>query len=101
MLLSTNGRKIHFDIVGPEAAPVVFFAHALAADAGMWSEQVPTFLSAGYRVLRADLRGHGGSEIAPGNYTMTQLVGDVVYSDSPRIRRFLLPSGVIRILPNG
>jgi 3-oxoadipate enol-lactonase len=78
MLVSTNGRKIYFDIVGPEDGPVVFFAHALAADGGMWSEQVPALLSAGYRVLRADLRGHGGSESAPGNYAMTQLVGDVV-----------------------
>jgi 3-oxoadipate enol-lactonase len=78
MLLSTNGRKIYFDIVGPQGAPVVFFAHALAADGGMWSEQVPAFLGAGYRVLRADLRGHGGSESAPGNYAMTQLVDDVV-----------------------
>jgi 2-keto-4-pentenoate hydratase/2-oxohepta-3-ene-1,7-dioic acid hydratase in catechol pathway len=41
-----------------EGAPVVYFAHSLAADSGMWSEQVPAFLAAGYRVLRVDMRGH-------------------------------------------
>ena len=40
--------------------------------------QVPALLAAGYRVLRADLRGHGGSDPAPGSYTMEQLVADTV-----------------------
>ena len=74
MLLWTNGRKIYFDIVGDERAPVVYFAHSLGADSGMWAEQVPAFLAAGYRVLRVDMRGHGGSDPAPGNYTMEQLI---------------------------
>jgi 3-oxoadipate enol-lactonase len=78
MLLWTNGRKVYFDIVGDERAPVVYFAHSLAADSGMWSEQVPAFLSAGYRVLRVDMRGHGGSDPTPGDYTMEQLVEDAV-----------------------
>lgn len=78
MLLWTNGRKAYFDIVGDERAPVVYFAHSLAADSGMWSDQVPAFLAAGYRVLRVDMRGHGGSDPAPGNYSMEQLVGDAV-----------------------
>ena len=58
MLLWTNGRKSYFDIVGDERAPVIYFAHSLAADSGMWSEQVPAFLAAGYRVLRG---GHARS----------------------------------------
>jgi 3-oxoadipate enol-lactonase len=78
MLLWTNGRKVYFDIVGREADPVVYFAHSLAADSGMWCEQVPAFLAGGYRVLRVDMRGHGGSDPAPGNYTMEQLVADAV-----------------------
>ncbi|MBO0906089.1 alpha/beta fold hydrolase [Jiella sonneratiae] len=78
MLLWTNGRKIYYDVVGPADAPVVYFAHSLAADSGMWSDQVPAFLAAGYRVLRADMRGHGGSDVAPGNYRMEQLIADAV-----------------------
>ena len=78
MLVWTNGRKVYFDIVGRADAPVVYFAHSLAADSGMWSEQVPDFLAAGYRVLRVDMRGHGGSDPAPGNCTMEQLVEDAI-----------------------
>jgi 3-oxoadipate enol-lactonase len=78
MLLWTNGRKVYFDIVGDERAPVIYFAHSLAADSGMWAEQVPAFLAAGYRVLRVDMRGHGGSDPAPGNYAMEQLVEDAI-----------------------
>src|SRR5262245_58279221 len=78
MLLWTNGRKVYFDIAGNERATVVYFADSLAADSGMWSEQVPAFLAAGYRVLRVDMRGHGGSDPAPGNYAMEQLVEDAV-----------------------
>ena len=78
MLVWTNGRKVYFDIVGRADAPVVYFAHSLAADSSMWSEQIPDFLAAGYRVLRVDMRGHGGSDPAPGNFTMEQLVEDAV-----------------------
>jgi 3-oxoadipate enol-lactonase len=78
MLFLTNGRKVYFDIVGRADAPVVYFAHSLAADSGMWSEQVSDFLAAGYRVLRVDMRGHGGSDPAPGNYTIEQLVADAI-----------------------
>jgi 3-oxoadipate enol-lactonase len=88
MLLITNGRKIYFDILGREDAPVVCLLHPLAADSGIWSEQVPALLAADYRVLRVDLRGHGGSDIAPGNYKMEHLVADaVLVLDHLRIAR--------------
>ena len=78
MLFKAKDRKVNFDIVGPSEAPVVYFAHSLAADSGMWVEQVPEFLSAGYRVLRVDMRGHGGTDPGPGNYSMETLVADAV-----------------------
>ena len=61
MLLPLVGRNIAYDLVGPEYGPVVAFSHSLAADSGMWAEQVPALAAAGYRALRVDLRGHGGS----------------------------------------
>ncbi len=73
-----NGHRIYYDLVGAADAPVIAFSHSLAADGGMWAEQVPAFLAAGYRVLRIDLRGHGGSDVFPGNYSMRLLAGDVV-----------------------
>jgi 3-oxoadipate enol-lactonase len=77
MLLPLNGRKIAYDLIGPESAPVVCLTHSLASDGGMWAEQVPALLSGGFRVLRLDMRGHGGSDPVLGDYTMSQLADDV------------------------
>lgn len=78
MLIHVNSRRIYYDLVGDKGAPVIYLAHALAADSGMWALQVPALLAAGYRVLRADMRGHGGSDATPGDYSMQMLAGDVV-----------------------
>jgi 3-oxoadipate enol-lactonase len=77
MLLPLKDRSIAYDLVGPENAPVVCMTHSLASDGGMWAEQVPPLLSAGFRVLSLDMRGHGGSGPMPGDYTMSDLAGDV------------------------
>ena len=77
MLLSLDGRKIYFDLAGPQNAPTVCFTHSLNSDGGMWVEQMVPLLAAGYRVLRLDMRGHGGSAPVEGDYTMDQLAGDV------------------------
>ena len=78
MLLPLRGRNICYDIIGPESGPVVAFSHSLAADLGMWTEQVPALAASGYRALRIDLRGHGGSTALPAPYTIDQLADDVV-----------------------
>lgn len=77
MLLPLKDRAIAYDLVGAEDAPVVCMTHSLASDGGMWTEQVPPLLAAGFRVLRIDMRGHGGSGPVAGDYTMSQLAGDV------------------------
>ncbi len=77
MLLPMNGRNIAFDLVGAEGAPVVCMTHSLASDGGMWAEQVPALLAGGFRVLRLDMRGHGGSDPVGGAYTMGHLAADV------------------------
>src|SRR5262245_66485821 len=51
--------------------------HSLMSDSGMWSEQMPPLLQAGFRVLRLDMRGHGGSDPVAGDYTMQALAGDM------------------------
>jgi 3-oxoadipate enol-lactonase len=76
MLLTLAGRRIYYDLTGAEAGPLVCFTHSLSSDSGMWAEQVPPLLAAGYRVLRLDMRGHGGSDPVPGDYTMTELAAD-------------------------
>ena len=49
MLLSLDGRRVYFDLAGPQNAPTVCFTHSLNADGGMWVEQMVPLLAAGYR----------------------------------------------------
>jgi len=77
MLLPLKGRRLYYDLTGPENGPVVCMTHSLMSDSGMWSEQMPPLLQAGYRVLRLDMRGHGGSDPgAGGDYTMQGIADD-------------------------
>jgi 3-oxoadipate enol-lactonase len=94
MLLPDQGRNICYDLLGPDTADVakvVVFSHSLAADLGMWAEQVPALLAAGYRVLRIDLRGHGGSTVTADtarDCTIDALADDIVaVLDALRIDR--------------
>ncbi len=77
MLINLPGRRIYYDLVGPENGPVVCFTHSLSSDGGMWAEQMTPLLAAGYRILRLDMRGHGGSDPVAGDYTMEALADDV------------------------
>jgi 3-oxoadipate enol-lactonase len=77
MLLPLAGRRLYYDLIGREDGPVVCITHSLASDGGSWAEQMPALLQAGFRVLRLDMRGHGGSAPVAGDYTMSQLAGDV------------------------
>ena len=48
------------------SGPVVVLLHAGVADLRMWDEQVAGLLRAGLTAVRCDLRGFGGSSLAPG-----------------------------------
>jgi 3-oxoadipate enol-lactonase len=67
--------RIHHRIDG-RAGPRVTFVTGIANDLTMWDEQVAA-LAPRFRVLRYDLRGHGGSEATPGDYTIDMLVQDL------------------------
>jgi len=77
MLLPLQGRRLYYDVTGAEDAPTICITHSLASDGGSWSEQVPALLAGGFRVLRLDMRGHGGSDPVSGDYTMAALTDDV------------------------
>jgi len=77
MRMSIQGRAIAYDDIGTENAPVICMTHSLSSDSGMWAEQMPPLIAAGFRVVRIDMRGHGGSDPVPGNYTMAELADDV------------------------
>ena len=68
---------LHYEVTGPGDAPVLMLGSSLGTDLTMWDPQV-TALSARYRVIRFDHRGHGGSPVPTGPYTIDALGADVV-----------------------
>jgi 3-oxoadipate enol-lactonase len=77
MFLNLDQQRVHYDLVGPESGPPVCMVHSLLLDSGVWSGQVPILLERGFRVLRIDISGHGGSDAPSGDYRMAQLADDV------------------------
>ena len=69
--------QIHYDLRGPENLPVLVFSNSLGTTLEMWDSQLGDFTKH-FRVLRYDTRGHGRSEITPGDYTIAALAEDVL-----------------------
>ena len=77
MLLPIAGRRLYYDLLGPQEGPVVCLTHSLSSDSGMWAEQTAPLIAQGWRVLRIDMRGHGGSDPVAADYSMSALAQDV------------------------
>lgn len=67
----------HYVLEGPESAPVLMFASSLGTTHEMWDPQAAA-LKGDFRVLRYDHRGHGGSPVPPGPYSIEDLAGDAL-----------------------
>ena len=63
------------ELTGPEGAPVACLNHCFGSDLHYWDRHLPAF--EGFRVLRYDTRGHGGSDAPPGPYRLEMLAADV------------------------
>ena len=61
---------------GPSDAPVLVLGPSLGTDLSMFDAQVDD-LADTFRVVRYDLRGHGGSPVVPGPFTIADLADDV------------------------
>lgn len=75
--LTLNEVTIHYRIDGRADAPVLLMSNSLGTSLAMWDPQMDA-LSAHFRVLRYDTRGHGQSSVPPGPYTIAQLGGDML-----------------------
>jgi 3-oxoadipate enol-lactonase len=66
---------------GPDAAPVIVLANPIGTRRAIWDAQARV-LARRYRLLRFELRGHGGpgarSQAPPGPYSMAELGTDVL-----------------------
>jgi 3-oxoadipate enol-lactonase len=67
---------LHHEADGPADAPVLVLGPSLGTDLGLFDAQVKD-LADRYRVIRYDLRGHGGSTVVPGPYGVADLADDV------------------------
>lgn len=65
-------------VQGDADAPVVFMTHSILSASMMWDEQAALLAENGWRVVRADTRGHGASDAPPAPYSMADLVADSV-----------------------
>ena len=69
--------KVHYRLDGPEGAPVLVLANSLGTGLGLWSRNLPHWQGS-FRVLRYDLRGHGGSGLRSEPFGVDDLGRDVV-----------------------
>ena len=68
---------LNYQLEGPAGAPVLVLSNSLGTNLHMWDAQIPAFTEH-FRVLRYDTRGHGGSLITPGPYSIEQNGRDVL-----------------------
>lgn len=68
---------LHHEVAGDPEAPAVVLLGSLGSELTMWDPQTEA-LAARFRVVRADLRGHGGSPAPPGPYALDDLGTDVI-----------------------
>ncbi|AWU97260.1 3-oxoadipate enol-lactonase [Azospirillum ramasamyi] len=77
--IEAAGITQHYDLTGPDDAPVLLFANSIGTSFHIWDAVVP-HLSQRYRILRYDMRGHGLTEVTPvsddAGYSMDLLADD-------------------------
>lgn len=79
---------IALTIQGDPSASAVLMTHSILSSSMMWDEQAALLASNGYRVVRADTRGHGASHAGLSPYTMGDLVADTIAAlDALKIER--------------
>jgi 3-oxoadipate enol-lactonase len=69
--------KLHHRVDGPPAAPPLMLCNSLGTTLELWEPQVPA-LTAQFRLVRYDRRGHGRSPVPPGPYSIEDLGRDVL-----------------------
>lgn len=68
---------VHYEISGPDDAPVLVLSNSLGSTTAMWDPQIPA-LAERLRVVRYDHRGHGGSPVPTGPYELADLGADAL-----------------------
>jgi 3-oxoadipate enol-lactonase/4-carboxymuconolactone decarboxylase len=75
MAITRNGDvRLHWRDDGA-GAPLLLL-NSVGCDVTLWDAVMPHLKN--YRVLRLDMRGHGGSDSPPGDYTLDQIAADAL-----------------------
>jgi pimeloyl-ACP methyl ester carboxylesterase len=77
MWVDGDGVALNVEVQGPDGGPLVVFLHGVSGSVATYA-WLPEAITAGRRIVRVDLRGHGHSERAPGTYAVDAYVADVV-----------------------
>jgi 3-oxoadipate enol-lactonase len=72
-----DGRRIAIRIDGAEDRPPLLLSNSLGTTFHMWDAQMPA-LTAAFRVIRYDSRGHGQSDAPAGDYSIARLAADAL-----------------------
>lgn len=74
---STDGIRLHYQVLGRSSAPAVLMIQGLGADKHGWDMQ-RFALSLNYRVIALDNRGAGRSDKPFGHYSLEQMADDAI-----------------------
>lgn len=74
---SSDGIRLHYQVLGRASAPAVLMIQGLGADKHGWDMQ-RFVLAAKYRVVAFDNRGAGRSDKPFGNYSLEQMADDAM-----------------------
>lgn len=74
-LVWLSALRLKVQVTGPDHAPTLVLIHGLGLDLRLWDALLPHLSS--LRVIRLDLRGHGGSDSPAPPYTIGGLVRDI------------------------
>jgi pimeloyl-ACP methyl ester carboxylesterase len=76
MRVPHDGIELNVEVDGPDDGPPVTFVHGVSNSLRTYG-CLPPEITAGRRILRIDLRGHGESGHAPGTYVLERYGADV------------------------
>ncbi|MGE0804137.1 MAG: alpha/beta fold hydrolase [Burkholderiaceae bacterium] len=76
--LAVNGADHYYRLEGrASSAKRIALVHSVGTDLSIWDHLVPDLLAT-HRILRYDIRGHGGSVPAPGSISLDVLADDLL-----------------------
>ncbi len=86
--LTVGKTRLFYRLEGNPGPLVLILSHSIGTDHGLWESQVGDLIQH-FQVLRYDTRGHGASDVPPGDYSIEQLGNDVLaLADALGIHKF-------------